>query len=731
MPLNYQWQHLKINQKSIKEFINRFIIEWKPKYISFDTETTGIHLTQDVPFYLSLSFIGDNGDAISGGLFIDSIDKEDLDYLMHLVFLQTSNGFLIGHNIPFDLNMMHNIGYICPHRNVLDTMVLIRLTTDAIQEKHGGAPLGLKRFASQYIDANAKAYEKQISQERTKLAKQFNAELYKLVDKDEFNHATQFPNDIRDLPPRVFEGYTKWLESLPDSVRKNMTSPIILSKEIPYSLVDKGILETYGIYDSIYTYEIFDRTFPLIKKRSQEKVFKIEQQLTYPLYKMSREGFTINKEYVFETQQIMKNYIIKRKRRFEELAGKNITVSQSKELLKILQDKFGLSVTSTNEFTLLEAQKALKREKIKPIAVEFIDLIFELRTLSKWYSTYLMKFVVTAKHYDKIHAQINPAGAVTGRFTSDFQQFPRDGVRDIDGNLLFHPRHMVQRPDDNHYLLFIDYSQMELRIQALYTILLDNPDTNLCQAYMPYLCYHYQTKEEFDYTNEKHLTRWNERKEDGTSAWHLKENDEPWVAVDLHAQMTANAFPDVPRDTDEFKALRKNVGKHANFACNYGAKAKRIHEMFPDMTWGEAKGIYEAYRTTFPGTVYYHGWCYDTTAKYGFGENLFSRRYYNMSGHNYLNAAIQGTGADLLKIKMIELYNFLEPYKTKLIMTVHDELIFVLHRDETSLIPKLKEIMETLEGTFVPIVVDAEISKTTWAEKKGFNLNYGLLTIDN
>lgn len=731
MPLNYQWQHQKINQKSIKEFTQKMIDVWKPKYIVFDTETTGLHLTQDIPFYMSLAFIGIDGDAIAGGFFVDSIETKDLKNLIDTIFTQSENGFLIGHNILFDLNMIHNIGHPCPHRNLLDTMVLIRLTTDAVQEKYGGAPLKLKRFASQYIDKNANAYEKQISQERTKIAKQFNAKLYQLVDKDEFTHATQFPNDIDDLPPRVLEGYMKWFNTLPENVKRNMTTPIIMSKEIPYSLVDKNVLETYGIYDSIYTYEIFDRTYPLIKKRSQEKVFEIERKLTYPLYKMSREGFAINKEYVFETQKVMKNYIIKRKRRFEELAGKNITVSQAKELLKILKNKYGLSVTSTNEPTLLEAQKDLKRKKIKPIAIEFIDLIFELRTLSKWYSTYLMKFIVTAKHYDKIHASINSAGAVTGRFTSDFQQFPREGVKDSDGNVLFHPRHMVKRPDEDHYLLFIDYSQMELRIQALYTILLDRPDTNLCQAYMPYLCYHYQTKEEFDYTNEDHLNRWNECKEDGTSTWHLKENNEPWVAVDLHAQMTANAFPDVPRGSDEFKALRKNIGKHVNFACNYGAKAKRIQEMFFDMSWEEAKSIYEAYRSTFPGTVYYHGWCYETTAKYGFGENLFNRRYYNMSGHNYLNAAIQGTGADLLKIKMIELYEFLEPYKTRLIMTVHDELIFILHHDETHLIPQLKEIMETLEGTLVPIVVDAEISKTTWAEKKGFNLNYGLLTIDN
>lgn len=730
MPLHYQWQNLKINQKNIKQFIDKLSLEWKPKYITFDTETTGLHLTEDKPFYLSLAFVGVNKEPIAAGLFLDSVNKEDLDHLMKTVFLQTSNGFLIGHNVVFDLNMMENIGYPCPHKNLLETMVLIRLTTDAVQEKYGGAPLKLKRFASQYIDKNAKSFSKKVDQERTKLAKQYNTELYKIVNKKEFEIHTEFPKDIEDFPPSLAHDYAIWLNTLPEAVRKNMTSPIVKSKEIPYSLIDREILGEYGTYDAIYTYEIFDRTYPLIEIRKQTKIFEIEQQLIYPLYKMAREGFHINKEYIFKTKETMKKYLMSRMDKFIELAGEQITVSQSIKLKGVFETRFDITVSATNEPVLLQAKKELEKENKNHPAIEFIELIFELRTLSKWYSTYLMKFFVIAVNYNKIHASINSAGAVTGRFTSDFQQFPRDGIKDNEGNTLFHPRHMIQRPDNDNYLLFIDYSQMELRLQALYTILLGTPDKNLCQAYMPYKCHHYSSGVKFNYKKPEHIKRWNELQDSGESAWLLDDTKEPWVPVDVHAQTTAAAYPNVSRDSKEFLQLRKNVGKHANFACNYGARAKRIAEMFPDMTWEEAKNIYEAYRETFPGTIAYHKWCYDIVAQQGYGENLFNRRYYNISGHNYLNAAIQGTGADLLKIKMIEIFNFLKNYKSKLIMTVHDELIFVLHRDELHIIKHLMGIMEELEGTHVPIVVEAEISNTTWAEKRGFRITNGILTIN-
>lgn len=730
MPLHYPWQKMKIDSMSIKFFINKLQNLWQPRYISIDTETTGVHITQDKPFYLSFAFIGKNKEAISAGLYLDSINEKDLGVLIRTLFTLSEKGYLIGHNIAFDLNMLENIGYPIKHRQLLDTMVLIRLTTDAVQEKHGGAPLGLTKFATQYIDRNANSHDKQIKQERTRISRNLNNKLFKTINRREFHDTMKFPKDISDLPEAMQKAYETWYEELPEQIRLNMTTPLVESGDVPYNMIPSEILSKYAVYDAIYTFEIFDRTYPLITLKQQEEVFKIEQELTYPLYKITREGFYMNKEYIFQAKLILKRYIENRITRFQQLAGKDISISQIAELKGVLNERFKLNVSATNDGVLSAKLRELYQADPLNPAIEFIEIIAELRTLSKWYSTYLMRFHVNALKYDTIHTTLNPAGAVTGRFTSDFQQFPRGGIKDNQGNILFNPREMITRPDDNHYLLFIDYSQMELRIQALYTILLGHPDRNLCQAYMPYECYHYQTRDEFDFTNAEHLARWGEVQPNGKSAWIRKDTFEPWIPTDVHAQTTAAAYPEVDRNSNQFRTLRGEVGKAANFACNYGAKANRIHEMFPHMTFDEANNIYNAYRETFPGTVLYHQWCYNTTATNGYGENLFKRRYYNINGHNYMNAAIQGTGADMLKMKMIELFDYLEPYQSKLIMTVHDELIFLLHRDELHIIDELKAIMEFLEGTHVPIVVDTEISNSTWAQKKGFKVINGLLTID-
>ena len=76
---------------------------------------------------------------------------------------------------------------------------------------------------------------------------------------------------------------------------------------------------------------------------------------------------------------------------------------------------------------------------------------------------------------DTIHTQINQAGAVTGRVSSDFQQFPKGSIKDNLGNVLYTPRKMIQKPDDVELMVWMDYSQIELRFQAFYTILM-GPD---------------------------------------------------------------------------------------------------------------------------------------------------------------------------------------------------------------------------------------------------------------
>lgn len=688
--------------------------------VTSDTETTGLNLRYDNPFVISFA-LRDNDKGFAFAYDIEAHTKEETEQLIEALYNATRNGLLVGHNLIYDLNMLGNVHTLIPHNNIMDTMTMIRLSHDAVQEELGGPPLSLKDYARKYIDKNAANDQKILSSEATAIAKGFNIQLaHALKDKKEtLKFLDTLPNDADDLPEPNRTIYKNWLNNLPEKVRINMTKNTVRGEDIPYTMLNRAQLLKYAAQDVILTYEIYLQCLPIIEVREQMNIYEQEKKLMRPLLDMTRVGFRINKPYVTEAKLMMKDYLNERIKDLKDLAGVSITQNQNAEILNLLKTKFNCpDLQSTAEDVLNELAYNLEQQGGNEQAVEFISTVLELRTLSKWYKTYLIRFSKQPPQYTHLYTSLNPAGTVTGRFTSDFQQFPKSAIKKKDGTELFDPRKMVLA-EPGTYLFYADYSQIELRIQAMYTLLIGEPDTNLCRAYMPYKCINYLTKEVFQ-ADEAFIKRWDEKQEDGkTSAW-LMEDGNPWIPTDLHAATTHNIFPDIPMDSPEFKKLRSEYGKRTNFACNYGAKPKKIHQMYPRISWEEAVKIYEAYTKTFPGVVAYQKWCYTLYNTQGYGINLYGRRYYGSNGHNGANAHIQGTGADLLKEKIIDLHEFLKPYKTRMQMNIHDEISFVMPPEETHLIPTIKHIMEDVQGTLVPIVAELEISETTWAEKKGF-----------
>jgi DNA polymerase-1 len=149
--------------------------------------------------------------------------------------------------------------------------------------------------------------------------------------------------------------------------------------------------------------------------------------------------------------------------------------------------------------------------------------------------------------------------------------------------------------------------------------------------------------------------------------------------------------------------------------------------MFPRESAEMAQHIYDAYTKTFPGVIAYQKWCMQLFNSQNYGTNLYGRRYYGTNGHNGANGLIQGTGSSLLKEKIVEIDAFLiqANASTRMQMTVHDEIIFRVPKKEVHLIPQLQAIMENVPGTWIPIVAETEISETTWADKKGFDIYDG------
>ena len=142
--------------------------------------------------------------------------------------------------------------------------------------------------------------------------------------------------------------------------------------------------------------------------------------------------------------------------------------------------------------------------------------------------------------------------------------------------------------------------------------------------------------------------------------------------------------------------------------------------MFPDYDSETIMAIDSGYYKAFPGIKYYQEYCYNIGNYQSYATNLFGVRYWNVSGHNLINMLIQGGSATFLKLKIISLYRFLRDNAptVKMVIPIHDEQQFLFKRADLGIIPKLQEIMEDWEDSYVPIVADAEITYTYWSEKK-------------
>lgn len=703
----------------------------QPKIGALDTETDGLHIKNSKPFVIQFGFL----DIPNKQGFTFVIDLENTpktffeEVLTYWDSVAHNLDCYMGHNIKFDLHMLANIGHEYRGDNLTDTMFYIRYGHDALHPEEGGPPLGLKEYATRYIDRNAKLHENKLNKDKTNIMKAYNNRLKDMLNQSGAKlpagcKAKSFTIkvvedlfkdcifDVSDLPEDMKEVYLEWIHSLPLYLQNKVQS-IVKSDMIRYNDLNRENLIMYAHYDIIYTLEIWASLVHIIKNRHQEEAIKIENKCILPWYDMECTGFHADVEYLENCRIKMKQYIQKLRKEFYELAGCELAVGQHATIKKIIEDRFGMEVKTTND----EALSLLKNSVEKETDIyRFISLLQELRTLEKWYSVYIIRFQKDLLGTDTLYTSINQVGTVSGRITSDFQQFPKKAIKTEEGEELFHPRKVVKT---DTALVYLDYSQIELRFQALYTLLLGTPDMNMCRAYMPYKCWRVPPlgaqfkKEEFDPRNPEHIKHYKEYK------WYHIEDDTPWEPVDVHGATTLAAFPGLKKTDPEYHDLRY-IGKRVNFAKNYGAELSRIKQMFPDKTHEECVRINEAYYKAFPGIKNYHEYCRQRALTYSNTENLFHVRYYNVNGHKLKNMLIQGSAAFFLKWKIIQLYHYCQTngIKTRFQMQIHDELSWEWDpADPPEVFFKFKEIMEDWTASMVPIIADMEVTTSTWADK--------------
>lgn len=728
--LKYQWTSIDIKtEKDMYDMVDLFQ-RIKPKLGGFDTESSGLHIILDKPFLVQFGFLHPT-EPYGFTYAIDLELHKDIAYRTLGLWLELAKSlrYYVGHNVKFDVHMLRNIGYVYNTENLTDTMFFIRYGHDALHTEEGGPPLGLKDYSVRYIDVKAKYHEKLLAVERSQIAKdlnmklkirlnrlgqpdpKYNAKSYTLsVIKKMFDDPTF---EVADLPENVRAEYINWFTlDLPPYLQEKVTA-LVESDMIRYNTLNRTNLTKYAHYDVIYTLEILSALIPVVKARHNEWAIQLENSLILPLVEMERVGFETDVNYLEESRKRVKVYLRQRRKLFYELAGCELGLGQHAKVKEILHDKYHVQVGSTNSDELNLLKSNLIRQNENPEAVEFIGILQELRTLEKWYAAYILRFQKDLKHTTRLYTTIHQVGTVSGRVTSDFQQFPKKAIKTFNGIELFHPRRIVKISGGHKQgIVYLDYSQIELRFQALYTILVGDADLNLCRAYMPYKCVNPSGKL-FDYNNPEDIRNWNKE-------WYYEEEPtKHWTPTDVHGATTEKATGLTPNHPD-FHSLRSTIGKRTNFAKNYGAQLKKIMEMFPDKTRDECVRIDGAYYAAFPGVKSYHSYCYDRANYFGYTQNLFGVRYYNVSGHKLINMLVQGSAAFYLKWKIRQLYEYSKAHNLHTIwqMQIHDELSWEYDdRDDPAIFFEFKRIMEDWEDGLVPVVADMEATTETWADK--------------
>jgi DNA polymerase-1 len=696
----------------------------KPTFFTFDTETTGLHIKKDRPFLAGVCF----GNVVY-------IFPAIAEILRFLFVWSTLVRRVYGHNVTYDMHMVANImgdKFPLQIKNWGDTMGLCRLTFEAISARDGGDKLGLKEVGKKYIDKNADRYEKDVKAwlkaKEAANRKLLIALLAGIKDEGGKWSMKRFQSALDDgtLPEAVLNVYNEWRQHYP----KPTYQDVPLDLMIPYLAVDV-----------ILTQMLVEKAGPVIAFRKQGKTIDREFRVLPVVYKMERAGIKVNRDYLQECGKKMEEYIQKLYVKLHLLSGSEFTVGQHKRIREIYTELLGEEPESTDK-------KFLKKMADK--GDESAALISRLRRLEKWLKTYIERILEVSAYDGRFYTSMNQFNPVSGRFSGDAQQFPKDPIYTEEGYeferqhpnqhvpeemVLYHPRRAFEGR-----MYYLDYSQVELRVQGHYTLYFGG-DVNLCRAYMPYRCTHYESNEEYDYRTVVGRSRWGELRkgapaglhweealEKGWSAWTNPDTGKPWVPTDVHMATTLKALVAMGLNPDEMekdvvKWWRKK-GKTFNFMRNYGGGDQKASETL-DITLEQAKAMNKGYTDAFPVVVVYQDQVVSSARQQGYVANMSGRRYYlsNWNKHYKLaNYLIQGSCADMLKEKMIEIDEFIvkNDLDEQVVMElcVHDELQFEVAEGADWAIAEIKRIMEDAPDIMVPIVAEVEFTETNWAEKK-------------
>jgi DNA polymerase I-like protein with 3'-5' exonuclease and polymerase domains len=659
------------------------------KYIIFDTETNsntveGINIITDKPFLYQYAVVDDKLNMGPITVFSANDTRERLKFIELLKKIPT----FVGHNIKFDVHMALNDDIpqdIFVNKNYIDTQVLARLVIPADTQTEPSFSTALKQLSVRYLGIHSANEERVLKSELSLITSKHKQEMKEYFIKE--NVWTQYKPVIETkILNDIYHNWNK-IYHLYDHLKQER---IQFLKQNPMPTYEKLTnVRVYAETDIKLTYGLFKLWYPKIPVLKQTETLKRLSNATYPLVVMERTGLSVDIKRIANDR----NAILRELKRVQIIDQRDNTVVNIGQHAKL---------KALYEF---EANRSLKgadknvREEILEVspAARAADYIAKLDKYLKTYISGILKNVQEVNGDFKVYTQYNMAGTVTGRLSSNFQQFPAKALELQDGTII-NIRDWFVVPKDYKYIFYFDYAQMELRLQCEWTnIITGTPDLNLARAFSPYMCI----------------------EKDGQH--YLEENPtQVWVPSDLHAITAMHAFPHITPNDPDFKHYR-SLGKRANFACNYGAAPAKIAESLK-VPFSTAEALHNGYKKTFPGVIAFTKWLRNYSRLNTYTPNLLLRNYYSRNAHQLQNWLVQGSGADILLLKTKQIYDYIKDKPHwQLLISVHDETGLVckdipLNQLEKE-VKEMKQIM-THHLEAVDIISDVEYTTTTWANKK-------------
>ncbi|MCZ8331203.1 MAG: DNA polymerase I [Flavobacterium sp.] len=435
-------------------------------------------------------------------------------------------------------------------------------------------------------------------------------------------------------------------------------------------------IKEYAAEDADVTYQLKQNFSPILDKAETKKLFdEIEIPLISVLAAMELEGINLDVPFLKEMSVEMAKESSELEQKIYETAGEKFNLASPKQLGDVLFDK--MKIGGAKQKKTKTGQYATGEEILSYLANDnpIVKDILDWRQMVKLQSTYIDALPNQVdKKTGRVHTDYMQTVAATGRLSSNNPNLQNIPIRTERGRLI---RKAFIARDENHTLVSADYSQIELRIIAALS-----GEENMIKAF---------------------------------------QNNE-----DIHRSTAAKVF-NVP--LEEVTKEQRSNAKTVNFGIIYGVSAFGLSNQ-TSLSRKESAELIDAYYATYPKLKSYMSNQVDFARENGYVQTVLGRRRYlkdinsaNMmvkSGaeRNAVNAPIQGSAADIIKIAMINIHKKLtsENWKSKMLLQVHDELVFDVHNSELEKIkPMIKHEMENAFKMDVPLDVEIGVGKN-WLE---------------